>query len=99
MEWLVKGDKLMLEKFKEQLSLIFESNDLSSRINEGDMTIAGESKDKFIHQGSDGKSYSIEVEKSENEFYVFDESISIYLLYFDECLMSFTLTNIKRVFL
>lgn len=61
----------MLENFKTKLSEIFESMDYSAAINE---EIAGESKTKFAHQGADGKSYTVEVEKSENEFYVYDES-------------------------
>ncbi len=58
----------MSEDFKNQLKSIFENVLYNTEISEEQ-----EPTNDFIHTGSDGISYSIKVEKDENEFNVFDQ--------------------------
>lgn len=62
-----------LDDFKKNLHAIFESCDYSAMLKEdGD-----EQKVKFAFNSPDGKVYEIEVEPSENEFYVYQDGNQI----------------------
>lgn len=60
-----------LEDFKKNLHAIFESCDYSAMLKED------EEKVKFSFNGADGKVYEVEVEPSENEFYVYQDGKQI----------------------
>lgn len=63
---------MSINEFKNKLHKILNEGILESSFNLEES--AGEVKKEFIHTSPDGKTYKIEVEQSENEFYVFDEN-------------------------
>jgi hypothetical protein len=62
-----------LDTFKQQLHSLFENCDYSNMLKED----GGEEKVKFAHNCTDGAVYEIEVEPSENEFYVYQDGKQI----------------------
>jgi hypothetical protein len=64
---------MALDTFKQQLHSLFENCDYSNMLKE----YGGEEKVKFAHNCTDGAVYEIEVEPSENEFYVYQDGKQI----------------------